>query len=390
MDLPRECNFEIKPPIFDNSKYVACASSMFFDANSVKSDNESTSNIFCEVETNQTNDGEDKYDMEALTLFTKKFKRSFKKDTNISLATKLKQCEKEKIDALHELDVLKRKHMNLENDMHSLFETNELLESKVAKLQVELDKANATFKKLNAGSQILDEVLSSQKVASDRGGLGYKAEGSLKSKAREKMIFCKPNSNAPASLVANKAKLPVKEKNVKYARTKPPKVKKQCPVVKIATTKRGEVRCFKSKPTCHNCGVIGHIRPHCTKLHMPCLSCARDKMMRKNVQFVPTCHFCGVKGHIRPNCFKLHGYPKTPPQYFGYGFNRTQRPKFRVIPHEKNTNAMSKHVPKIVEKFEKVKTRPIWVRKLDLRTRIDLPSNPLDDYGSSIKVDHTF
>ncbi|KAG5563905.1 hypothetical protein RHGRI_000179 [Rhododendron griersonianum] len=248
--------------------------------------------------------------MEALTLFTKKFKRSFKKDTNISLATKLKQCEKEKIDALHELDVLKRKHMNLENDMHSLFETNELLESKVAKLQVELDKANATFKKLNAGSQILDEVLSSQKVASDRGGLGYKAEGSLKSKAREKMIFCKPNSNAPASLVANKAKLPVKEKNVKYARTKPPKVKKQCPVVKIATTKRGEVR--------------------------------------------------------------------------------TQRPKFRVIPHEKNTNAMSKHVPKIVEKFEKVKTRPIWVRKLDLRTRIDLPSNPLDDYGSSIKVDHTF
>ncbi|KAG5557377.1 hypothetical protein RHGRI_007587 [Rhododendron griersonianum] len=280
--------------------------------------------------------------------------------------------------------------MNLENDMHSLFETNELLESKVAKLQVELDKVNATFKKLNAGSQILDEVLSSQKVASDRGGLGYKAEGSLKSKAREKMIFCKANSSALASLVANKAKSPIKEKNVKYARTKPSKVKKQCPAVKIATTKRGEVSCFKSKPTCHNCGVIGHIRPHCTKLHMPCLSHAPDKMVRKNVQFVPTCHFCGVKGHIRPNCFKLHGYPKTPPQYFGYGFNRTRRPKFRVIPHGKNTNAMSKHVPKIVEKFEKVKTRPIWVRKLDLRTHIDLPSNPLDDYGSSKKVDLTF
>ncbi|KAG5523863.1 hypothetical protein RHGRI_030754 [Rhododendron griersonianum] len=248
--------------------------------------------------------------MEALTLFTKKFKRSFKKDTNISLATKLKQCEKEKIDALHELDVLKCKHMNLENDMHSLFETNELLESKVAKLQVELDKANATFKKLNAGSQILDEILSSQKVASDRGGLGYKAEGSLKSNAREKMIFYKPNSSAPASLVANKAKSPVKGKNVKYACTKLPKVKKQCPAVKIATTKGGK--------------------------------------------------------------------------------DRTQRPKFRVIPHGKNTNVMSKHVPKIVEKFQKVKTRPIWVRKLDLRTRIDLPSNPLDDYGSSKKVDLTF
>ncbi|KAG5557883.1 hypothetical protein RHGRI_007951 [Rhododendron griersonianum] len=166
---------------------------------------------------------------------------------------------------------------------------------------------------MNAGSQILDEVLSSQKVASDRGGLGYKAEGSLKSKAGEKMIFGKPNSSAPASLMANKAKLPIKEKNVKYARTKPPKVKKQCPAVKIATTKCGEVSFFKSMPTCHICGVIGHIIPHCTKLHTPCLSCALDKMMRKNVQFVPTCHFCGVKGHIQPNCFKLHGYPKTPP-----------------------------------------------------------------------------
>ncbi|KAI8538310.1 hypothetical protein RHMOL_Rhmol09G0092600 [Rhododendron molle] len=145
--------------------------------------------------------------------------------------------------------------MNLENDMHILFETNEFLESKVAKLQVELDKANATFKKLNVGSQILDEVLSSQKVALDR--------------------------------VANKAKSSVKEKNVKYAHTKLPKVKKQCPTVKIATTKHGE------------------------------------------------------------------------------------------------------HVPKIVEKFEKVKTRPIWVRKLDLRTHIDLLSNPLDDYRSSNKVDLT-
>ncbi|KAG5541646.1 hypothetical protein RHGRI_021474 [Rhododendron griersonianum] len=54
------------------------------------------------------------------------------------------------------------------------------------------------------------------------------------------MIFDKPNSNAPASLVANKAKSPVKEKNVKHARTKPPKVKKQCPVVKSTTTKRGK------------------------------------------------------------------------------------------------------------------------------------------------------
>ncbi|KAE9467312.1 hypothetical protein C3L33_00778, partial [Rhododendron williamsianum] len=89
-------------------------------------------------------------------------------------------------------------------------------------------------------SQILDEVLSSQKVALDKGGLEYKVEGSLKSKAREKMIFVKPNSSASAFLVANEAKSPVKGKNVKHAPAKSPKVKKQCPMVKIATTKRGE------------------------------------------------------------------------------------------------------------------------------------------------------
>ncbi|KAG5524753.1 hypothetical protein RHGRI_031431 [Rhododendron griersonianum] len=284
--------------------------------------------------------------MEALTLFTKKFKRSFKKDTNITLATKLKQCEKEKFDVLHELDVLKRKHINLENDMHSLFETNELLESKVAKLQVELDKANATFKKLNAGSQILDEVLSSQKMASDRGGLGYKAEGSSKSKAREKMIFCKPNSSAPASLVANKAKSPVKEKKVNYAHTKLLKVKKQCPAVKIATTKRGE-------------------------------------------------------GHIRPNCFQLHGYPDTLLQYqhvsknggkyhrFGYGFNRTKWPRHMMTSHEKNMYVNPNHLCKTVEKAEKVKTRYIWMRKSDLRPYTNF-INALDDIGSPGDVDFAF
>ncbi|KAG5565813.1 hypothetical protein RHGRI_001666 [Rhododendron griersonianum] len=273
--------------------------------------------------------------------------------------------------------------------MHSLFETNELLESKVAKLQVELDKANATFKKLNAGSQILDEVLSSQKVALDRGGLGYKAEGSLKSKAREKMIFGKPNSNAPASLVANKAKSPVKEKNVKHARTKPPKVKKQCPVVK-STTKRGEVNSFKFKPTCHYCGIMGHIRPNCFKLHgfsftnHVYASHNRDK-------HVPMCHFCGVKGHIQRNCFKLHGYPNAPLSYHSVNNNegRSQKPSRRVIHYRKITNVIPKHVPK-VGKIEKVKTRLIWVRRTDLKTNVDLPSNPLDDNGLSGGVNLVF
>lgn len=352
---------------------------------------------------------------------------------------------------MHELDVLKQKHMNLENNMHSLFETNKFLESKVAKLQVELDKANATFKKLNAGSQILDEVLSSQKVTSDRGGLGY-VEKASSSKAREEMIFVKPNSTTHIPPVANKAKLPIKENNVEDARIKPkpnsPKANMQSATVKNTTTKCGEVNSFKFKPnnmkkantakcipTCHYCQARGHIRPkcfklhgypitnhvhashnrdnydhlihmksrpHCRKLHSPNISHTHVAYSHDyHDKHVPTCHFCGVKGHIRRNCFKLHGYPNAPPNYYpvnnnegrykfcGYGCDRSQKPRRRVILYKKITNVIPKHVPK-VGKIEKVKTRLIWVRRTDLKTHVDLPSNPLDDNGLSGGVNLAF
>ena len=33
--------------------------------------------------------------------------------------------------------------------------------------------------------------------------------------------------------------------------------------------------------------------------------------VQKNSVFVPTCHFCGVVGHIRPNCSLLRQKPKS-------------------------------------------------------------------------------
>ncbi|KAG5516684.1 hypothetical protein RHGRI_037430 [Rhododendron griersonianum] len=261
--------------------------------------------------------------------------------------------------------MLKRKNMNLENDMHNLFETNMLLESKVAKLQVELDKTNTTFKKLNTGTRALNEVLSFQKVTVKREGLGYVGEASTP-KVEGKTVIIKPNSCAPSPPVANKTKSSLKENKIKCARIKPnsTKAKMKSATVEHATTKCGEVNLSKFMPTCHHCGVKGHIRPHCRKLQAPNTSHTNVVYSHDHNKFISTCHFCGVKGHIRPNCFKLHGYPKTPPQYhlvnhngdrckyFGYGFNRIQKPKRRVISHEKYTNVMSKHVPKIVEKFE--------------------------------------
>ncbi|KAG5543018.1 hypothetical protein RHGRI_015940 [Rhododendron griersonianum] len=204
--------------------------------------------------------------------------------------------------------------MNVENDMDSLIKTNKLLESKVANLQVELDKANATFKKLNAGSQVLDQILLSQKVASDRSGLGYEVKVFSKSMAEGKIV--KPTEKQIAS-PKDIAKTNIKKignTNV-FKQPTPTDARIQRGVNGKSTTKRGEVSSSKFKPTCHNCGMIGHIR---------------------------------------------------------------------------NKNVMANRASKIVGNFEQVKVRLLWVRKSDLRTHVELPSNPLDDTGSSGGINLAF
>ena len=59
-------------------------------------------------------------------------------------------------------------------------------------------------------------------------------------------------------------------------------------------------------PTCHLCGVVGHIRPNCLLLRQKPKSENRFTVRNTDVpKFVPVCYFCGVHGHIRPNCHKL-------------------------------------------------------------------------------------
>ena len=47
----------------------------------------------------------------------------------------------------------------------------------------------------------------------------------------------------------------------------PTMAKKQGAFFGKTTTKRGEVNSLNFNPICHYCGVLGHIRPHCWKLH---------------------------------------------------------------------------------------------------------------------------
>ena len=59
-------------------------------------------------------------------------------------------------------------------------------------------------------------------------------------------------------------------------------------------------------PTCHLCGVVGHIRRNCSLLRQEPKLVTGNPTRNINVpKFVPVCHFCGVHGHTRPNCHKL-------------------------------------------------------------------------------------
>ena len=63
---------------------------------------------------------------------------------------------------------------------------------------------------------------------------------------------------------------------------------------------------FVFVPTCHLCGIVGHIRPNCFLLRQKPKYETRFVVRNIDVpQFVPVCHFCGVFGHIRSNCHKF-------------------------------------------------------------------------------------
>ena len=59
-------------------------------------------------------------------------------------------------------------------------------------------------------------------------------------------------------------------------------------------------------PTCHPCGIVGHIRPNYSLLRQKPKFETRFVVRNTDVpKFVPVCHFCDVYSHICPNCYKL-------------------------------------------------------------------------------------
>ena len=62
----------------------------------------------------------------------------------------------------------------------------------------------------------------------------------------------------------------------------------------------------KFVPTCHHCGVIGHIRPQCHKLKREQNHVTRSLSKKPSGPKHIICHHCDAFGHLRPHSSKFH------------------------------------------------------------------------------------
>ena len=62
----------------------------------------------------------------------------------------------------------------------------------------------------------------------------------------------------------------------------------------------------KFVPTCHHCGVTGHIKPQCHKLKRERNYVSRSFPKKPSGPKHIVCHHCGIFIHVRPHCSKFH------------------------------------------------------------------------------------
>ncbi|KAG5544174.1 hypothetical protein RHGRI_016804 [Rhododendron griersonianum] len=284
---------------------------------------------------------------------------------------------------------LSDKIKNLENTLNECTQERDE-ENKEIELLLEKNKALAASAKskdkskddIQIGTKVLDHILSIQRRPNDRSGLGYHATSSNPPIGRNGTKDKKTNANYMQNMISP----PTTKKQMTTEVNRHPKRKE----VKSKVVNTGKSQFFthvvKFVPTCHYCGVTGHIRPHCRKMHDSHSSHAHVAHPYGHNYFVPICHHCGIKGHIHPYCFALHGYHRTPPRYPKLNSRREyfQRPRRRTPSHANQKPMITKKTS-----VEKDKTKQIWVRKTEL-VYADDDLDSLDDDSSSGEVDLAF
>ncbi|CAL8138375.1 unnamed protein product [Prunus armeniaca] len=141
------------------------------------------------------------------------------KETKKELSDKFESLEKE-IDALVSI------RSNLENQVNVLKESNIGFQNSNKQLLGELNEANRKIISMTIGASKIDKMLNMGKLHGDKGGLGFNHFGSSLSNSTTKFV----KSENPVTIPLDVQQVVKKPKFV---------------------------------PTCHRCGLTGHIRPVC-------------------------------------------------------------------------------------------------------------------------------
>ncbi|XP_023891172.1 uncharacterized protein LOC112003219 [Quercus suber] len=137
--------------------------------------------------------------------------------------------------------------------------------SKVKFLELEVIRANAKVKQV--ASKKLDEVLAHQKLFFDKSSIGYTGKSSSSANVSKEMKFVK--AKEPMVAIPSVKNVKVEKKSNGIAQkvlTKPQNpfvVKPKAKGKSLLKSQKGpQVQHF-----CHHCGIQGHTRPNCYKLH---------------------------------------------------------------------------------------------------------------------------
>jgi regulator of replication initiation timing len=242
------------------------------------------------------------------------------RNTNLKIVKDVKNLELEMDNLLKELSDSHVVCNSLKSENHMLIAKNKSLQNDLIETRNHL----STF-----SSEKLNQMLHAQKRSSDRSGLGF-----------DKIASCSSN-RAPTS---------------KIVFVKPVKVEESSGEGKSAVSPTWQGKKGKKNSFVPNASV-------------PKPKVAHPPRKLHSQRFVPTCHHCGKVGHIRPHCFNLKPH--------------MQKNKNSVSRKDcEGLVTMMKGVLSRLDKFEKVhKPRPkitqVWVRKDDTIHPLRVSGNEL-------------
>jgi hypothetical protein len=245
----------------DSPNYVAFGAS--YDSND---SNQSEVQSAYENESNRVSDLQNSFD---------NLKENFStpRNTNLKIVKDVKNLELERDNLLKELSDSHAVCNSLKSENHMLIAKNKSLQNDLIETRNHL----STF-----SSEKLNQTLHAQKRSSDRSSLGFDKTASCSSNCAptSKIVFVKPVKVEESSGEGKPAVSPTWQgkkgkKNSFVPNASVPKPKVTHPPRKLPSQ--------RFVPTCHHCGKVGHIRPHCFNLK-PHMQKNKNSVSRKDCE----------------------------------------------------------------------------------------------------------